>query len=314
MKFRNLDLNLLVVFDAMLTYRSTSRASEYLSLTQPAVSNALRRLRAHFDDELFVPLGGQMLPTSLASSLERPIHDLLIQAQFVADMRANFDATTAERTFTLVASDYVSQIFIRPLLQHLSTTAPGICLDVRTITETVDDSFRRGEIDYMLYPQHALIDGHPARSLFTDTFCCAVWDQNPAIADGTLTQEDFLTLKHIVSAHSVSRRPSQTEIIFEQMKLDIKAACFIPGFVQLANFVVGTPHIAVIQSRVARQLPAHLPLKFFTPPVSIPALVENVQWHQHRQKDPATLWMAEQMIQVADTLPDAQVSSNSGAS
>ena len=299
MRFRKLDLNLLVVLDAMLKFRSTSRAGEHLSLTQPAVSNALRRLRDHFDDALFVPLGRQMMPTSLAASLEQPVRDLLIQLQVVADKRAVFDPKTSERTFDIIASDYVSEVFLAPLVRHLSVEAPGIRLDLRVITADAEDELRRGDVDFLIFPERALVEGHPRRRLFDEDFTCIAWAGNTEIGD-ELRTEDFMRLKHVFTAYA---RPSQFQLAVEHLGWQMDVACSVPSFSQVPHFVVETPFIATIHSRLLPQVSKDLPLRYFRPPVQIPVLYEAVQWHQHRDSDPDTQWIVQQMAQVAGRMP-----------
>ena len=108
MHFRNLDLNLLVVLDALLVEESVSKTAERLNLTQPAISNALARLRHHFQDDLLVRLGRQLVPTPLAQTLRDPVRDALLQIQSIADARPSFDPKTEQRQFTIVSSDYVA--------------------------------------------------------------------------------------------------------------------------------------------------------------------------------------------------------------
>ncbi len=299
MRFRKLDLNLLVVLDTMLKFRNTSRASEHLALTQPAVSNALRRLRDHFEDPLFVPLGRQMVPTALAESLEEPVRDVLIQLQVVADKRSVFDPQTSERTFSVIASDYVAQVFLSPLLRHLAGVAPGVRLELRVITEAAEDNLRRGDVDFLVFPEHALLEGYPHRRLFGEDFTCIAWTGNNEVGE-ELRLEDFMRLRHVVTAYA---RQSQIELAFAKQKLDVDVACRVPSFSQVPLFVVDTPYIATIHSRLVPQIPGDLPLRYFKPPFRIPLLYESVQWHHHRNSDPDTLWMIEQMTTVADGLP-----------
>ncbi len=299
MRFRKLDLNLLVVLDAMLKFKSTSRASEHLSLTQPAVSNALRRLRDHFGDELFVPLGRKMIPTPLAASLEGQVRDLLIQLQVVADKRAVFDPKTSERTFVVVASDYVAEVFLAPLVRHLSVEAPGIKLNLRVITAAAEDDLRRGEVDFLIFPERALVEGHPRRRLFKEDFTCIAWVGNTEIGD-ELSREDFMRLKHVFTAYA---RPSQFQLAIERLGWQIDVACLVPSFTQIPRFVVETPYIATIHSRLLPQVSKDLPLRYFRPPVRVPELHEAAQWHRHRDTDPDTQWMVQQMTEVAKKMP-----------
>src|SRR5262245_34870156 len=132
MNLAAIDLNLLLVFDALMAERHVTRAGQRVGLSQPAVSAALNRLRALLDDDLFVRHAGEMVPTPRALELAEPVADALRRVEFAFAAGARFDPATMRREFTLRGVDYVGYLVIPPLLAELATAAPGIvvrCLD-----------------------------------------------------------------------------------------------------------------------------------------------------------------------------------------
>jgi len=132
--FRNLDLNLLLVFHALLKERNVTRAAQRLFVGQPALSGALKRLRAAFDDELFVRTSHGMEPTPRALELARAIDPLLLSLQQAFHKRPSFDPATTERVFRVGLSDALEVAVMPGLMQRLSAVAPG----VRLITHLTD--------------------------------------------------------------------------------------------------------------------------------------------------------------------------------
>src|SRR5262249_26314135 len=147
MRFRDLDLNLLVVLDALLAEENVSRAAERLRLTQPAISSSLGRLRRHFNDDLLVKRGRRMTPTPLAESLRAAVGEILAQIQDVADTRPHFDPASAKHTFVVVASDYVAATLLADAVARLQKVAPNITIVSHALTEQNIERFMRGDWD-----------------------------------------------------------------------------------------------------------------------------------------------------------------------
>ena len=133
MNVRGTDLNLLVVFEALMAERSVSRAARKLGLSQPATSNALARLRALFDDPVLVRRGHAMLPTPRALELAGHVHAGLAHLQAALEGTQAFDARGSTRSFTIAANDYVSFVLLAPLVRRLRDCAPGVTVQVRPL-------------------------------------------------------------------------------------------------------------------------------------------------------------------------------------
>lgn len=115
MRFRRLDLNLIVYLDALLAERSVSRAAERVHISQSAMSDALARLRDYFQDKLFVQVGRSMVPTPLAQSMAQPVRDVLLQIESVASSNVQFDPLNSRRKIGILASDYVADVLLNKI-------------------------------------------------------------------------------------------------------------------------------------------------------------------------------------------------------
>src|SRR4051812_40500511 len=130
MRFKGLDLNLLVALDALVETRSVSAAARRLHLSQPAMSAALSRLRDYFRDELLVVSGKRMYPTAFAEGLAPQLKECLQGLDALVSSPNLFDPATAQRTFIIVASDYLTTAVLVPLVARLAERAPGVRLEI----------------------------------------------------------------------------------------------------------------------------------------------------------------------------------------
>lgn len=294
----NLDLNLIVALEAIVRHRSVSAAATELGLTQPAVSRALGRLRDHFRDRIVIAVDRQMAPTEFGRALYEMSRLLLNETRSFAQMRPNFDPKTAEREFTIVASDFVIRVFFTKVLPRLAMDAPGISLRFVMIDTASEAMFARGELDFFVVPDMIVGREHPYVPLFSDDFVCVVWRDHPEIGD-TLDIETYLAQRHITTAFGVLARDSHFERFLKDENIDLKVALSMPNFVLLPECVVGTPYVATIHARMAKLLSPDLPLKVFRVPIKVPPLVENLQWHQSRQHDKSMIWMRDYLLHAA---------------
>ena len=301
MRFRDLDLNLLVVLDALLAEQNVSRAAERLNLTQPAISNSLARLRVHFNDDLLVKYGRRMVPTPLADRLREPVHDVLLQMQTIADTRPAFDPLTANRTFAIIASDYVAATLLAEAAIRLQTNAPNIGLVTLPLTERNLDSFSRGETDLLISPESAIDGGHRKRFLYREQFTCVAWRENDTIGD-TIGLEEYLAQTHVIAAFDDQRMLSFDEAYLKAKGHVRRIGVILQSYTLLPLFVVGTNHLATVHSRIAQRFIETMPIKIVEPRIAFPVVNESLQWHRHIELDPANQWLRSFLLDVASTL------------
>lgn len=189
---KNIDLNLLKALDALLDERSVTRAAERLSLTQPAMSGMLTRLRESFSDPLFVRSPRGILPTPRALELAGPVKHVLAEITVLLTP-AEFDPRTAAMTLSIAATDYALQAVAMPFVLELKKRAPNIRVALVPIDHHLHSQLERGDVELVLLsPLHSPPDLH-ARRLFDEEYVCVMRDGHPA-ATTPLSLDEFAAL------------------------------------------------------------------------------------------------------------------------
>lgn len=299
MRFNKLDLNLLVVLNALLDECNISRAAEKICLSQSATSSALGRLRAYFDDELLVSAGRQLVLTPRARELVEPVREVLMRIDTGIAAQPVFDPASETRMFTFLVSDYTTAVLLPPLLAALGRAAPGLRISLRDQVDRPGEVLEKGEADFMVIPSQYLAEEHPSVVLFDEDYVCVTWEGNRRIR-GRLTLEDYLGCGHVVATFASTAPLSTFDSRFmESRDLRRRVEVMAPTMAALPALVVGTDRIATVHRRIALRARAALPVKVWEPPSPIPRLVQSLQWHRHRAADPAIRWLRDLIVDVA---------------
>jgi len=301
MRFEKLDLNLLVVLDALLSTRSVTRAAERIFLSQPATSLSLKRLREHFKDELLQPVGKSFVLTPLAAELAKPVHDVLLRVQAISRAQPMFDPATSQRRFVIDSSDYVISVLLAEVVKRATSVAPRMEFDLRTRSPQSAELLQSGEIELLITPQFALVPGHPAEMLFEDTFSCLL---SPGHYSGEipLSAEQYFSASHIGVEWGGGQRLTYDQRLIAVGKRARRQDVIAPSFTIVPLLLVGTPRIATLPTRLAQQIATQFPLRVVECPVEIPAFAEHMQWHKYQERDPAVAWLRALLIEVAQEM------------
>lgn len=298
MRFNKLDLNLLVALNALLTERNTSRAGERLHLSQPAMSNALARLREYFEDDLLVAQGRQFILTPRAESLVEPVREVLMSIESTIATKPVFEPSTASKVFSIVLSDFTMTVFIPELVRHLHATAPGVRLDLRMLNDTPLAQLEDSGADLLIIPSQYVSDEHPSSPLFQETYLCVTWEGNQYVK-GDLTFENYLACGHVVAQYAAGfKAPAFDSWFLDRFGVKRRVEITAPTLAALPSLVVGTDRIATVHRRLAERARTFLPIKIWDAPLEIPVLEQTMQWHRHRSNDPALRWLRDQAILV----------------
>ena len=306
MRFHGLDLNLLVVLDALFVEQHVTRAAVRLHLTQSAVSAALGRLREHFDDPLFVLVGGAMLPTALMQALHPRIDQVLESARSIAFANASFDPGAARRKFRIIASDYVIAVLMPALRRRLASLAPQVDLQLLTLVplrgaepgSLVDEALEHRHCDLVILPLAHGSVRHPQQPLFEDSFSVIACRDNCALADG-LTLEHYLVAPHVVRETGLGAQGSMEAEFIASQGLARRVAVAVDQFGLIPEFIVGSPCLSTLHSRLAHLYVQRFPLRLLPPPLAIPATLQVMQWHAYQDSDPALVWLRQLLAEVA---------------
>ncbi len=301
MRFKRLDLNLLVVLDALLRERSVTRAARELNLSQPAMSAALARLREYFNDDILVPHGKRMLPTAHAQNLAPLVAQALADIEMRIMGAAVFDPLTSQRTFRICASDYATVVLLQPLLVRLEKSAPGVRIDIVAPTPDALPQLERGEIDFLLTPAQYAAREHPQQLLFEERHVVVGCRRNP-IFKRELTEAGFFEQGQVLMSvgHSQSFAEREMGELNRRRRIDVVCASFLA----VPWMLPGTRRIAMMHERLAQLMVKKLPLAIAPLPFAFPLMREIVQYHSARAEDRGMQWLLEVLLAQAAALRD----------
>jgi len=296
MNVQDLDLNLLRVFDAVLRDRSVTAAARHLGLTQPAVSNALARLRGSFEDELFVRTPGGMDATPFARELAEPVRQALALLESALAHGPGFDAATSTRAFRFYMSDLGQIEFLPPLVERAQRVAPGVRLEAVTMeVEDISDALAAGALDLAVGFLPGL--GPPVRRqpLFRDPYVCLMRADHPA-ARTRLTKKAFLEASHALVSYKGGHRVIEEAL--ERAGLARKIALRVPHFTVVPMVLERSDLILILPSRVARVYERQGNFRYLPPPVAIPPADVAAHWHERFERDPGNRWLRDTILEL----------------
>jgi DNA-binding transcriptional LysR family regulator len=297
MNISDFDLNLLVVFDAVITEGGISRAADRLGLSQPAVSNAIARLRKATGDRLFVRMANGMAPTPYALRIAGPVRQALATIRDSLSERQGFDAATAERSFSLYLTDLGEAFFLPRLLARLSQVAPGV--RIRTLPmppEAAQEALKNGEVDLAVGNLPDFRTGFYQQRLFREHYVCVVRRDHPAIGE-RITPRQFAAASHAIvtpagTGHGVIERKLMEHGLENRIVLRVQNFLVLPSIVATTNLIALVPH------SVGSQLSRNNDIKLLPVPISIPAFDVKQCWHERFHDDEGNRWLREQFAEL----------------
>ncbi|MBH1962686.1 MAG: LysR family transcriptional regulator [Comamonadaceae bacterium] len=290
MDIRNVDLNLLVVFDAMTLHRHVGRAGEMLGLSQPATSAALARLRVIFDDALFVRAGTQMRPTPRALELGPVVHRVVETINLEILRQASFEPVRAERSFTILTPDIGEVAFLPGVLRRLRQEAPHVRLQATARTRfAAAEALESGEADLAVgfFPDLQKA-GFFQQALFKTSYACVTCAHAGPVAE-RMTQRQYLAARHVVV------KPDGREHLLDRY-LDDKGwqrlvTLELSHFMSLLALLPGSDLVATVPEDIATVLERHIEIRRIALPFAVPVIEVKQFWHRRMQNDPGHRWL-----------------------
>ncbi len=290
MNLRDIDLNLLSVFEAIYLEENISRAADKLGISQPAMSNALKRLRDSLNDPLFVRSSGSMLPTPRAEELAEPIRSALHLIQGSLEKQPEFDYRSATQTFGIAMSDYSEAIILPLLLQWLEKTASGIKIRVYPIEGgNLTKALTKGKIDLAIGRIPFLEEGFRAQRLFGESFVCLVRNKHTEIKE-RITKQHFKKYPYI----TITPRNSQKTYIekcMDKEAMESRNIIQTPNTLSMPYMVAETDYIAICPVRIAKKYAETLDLKMLDLPFECNSTTINQFWHERFQQHANHKWL-----------------------
>jgi DNA-binding transcriptional LysR family regulator len=307
MKLESLDLNLLLVFDALATERSVTQAAAKIGLSQPALSNALARLRSLLGDPLFERVGGQMQPTPGARQLLAPLSEAIAKLREALETQPAFRPEASEREFLIATNDYVESLLLPSVVQQLQRDAPSIAVRaVRTDYLFIPpvDRLKSGELDLAIgyfgetpRPHSGLL----TRRLLGGRLVCILRQAHPR-ANRKFTLRTFVEIPHVRPLYPRHERLGSIDTILRSRGLSRRITVTVPHVLTIPAIVAKSNLLGVVPERLARREARALRLKIFDAPIALPDITIMMTWHERLQFDRAHSWFRDCIADASEKL------------
>lgn len=299
----SIDLNLLVVFDAVMAELNVTRAAETLVMTQPAVSKALGRLRRILKDDLLIKVPSGVKPTPRAEQLWLAIRDGLRQIQ-QATQPSSFEVATSTATLTLAMNDYAAFLLVPPLVQHLQQNAPNITLHIIPSTNiNAPTLLEHSEIDLAIGALPEAGTRLRTQILFTEHYVCVMRRDHP-LAKQKLTTEKFVHAKHLLI--TLTGEPTGfIDRLLQEKGLQRRIAVTVNQFALAPEIIASSDLIAAINTRTIQKSRLENQLHLAPLPFELEPICVKMMWHERSSRNPVHIWLRALVVQVCDYLTDS---------
>lgn len=305
-RMREVDANLLLSLRALLEERNLTHAGERMTMSQPAMSGALARLRKHFDDELLVRVGRGFELSPLGEALRPEVEAAIEATEALLGNQRDFDPGSSTKRFAVSLSEYAMTVLAEPLTRLLAEQAPACSLAMDAIDVTP------GQFETQLMRRDLIIGplgfDFPGRRqpVFTDHLVCVVARGNRRLVDGALSRADLQEMPHAVAEFSSAgerRRPLEIEM--EQKGIPNRTVLVqVTSLLTLPFAVSGTDMCAFVPARLARRCLDVLDLVIAETALEPVQITEAAHWHPRRESEPAVVWLRRLLYDVAVSVED----------
>ena len=292
MKIKDTDLNLFIAFDVIYTEKNLTKSGQVLGITQPAVSNALARLRDLFNDELFIRTSRGMIPTPVANQLIGDIRNALSLIQNTISVSEKFDPSTAEMTFKISIGDTSEYRLLPLLIKQLAEIAPKVKVETYlTARKDAPRELASGAIDFSIDPPLQSDQHLKHEKIYQEDYVMIVREDDPILKKQKITIEDYLDLSHI---HISNRKTGMGHVDMTLYKLGLTRDIYLraqhflvaPYIVEQSDMAITTTKgFAVDRNLAWRELP-----------FDIDPLVLHLYWHENNDNESSSKWMRDLML------------------
>lgn len=297
------DLNLLPVLLVMMEERNVTRAAERLGITQPALSNALNRLRDTLNDPLFIRERYGMRSTPKAEQLAQVVSVALSSIDNVILGQQDFDPLQATRLFTLAPNSYVEFIMMPAIVARLRVCAPGIRLRLTPFGNDVTETgVISGNTDMVLGRIVDPPDNLVVQHLMNEGLACVVRADHPLVGD-TLSADLYEQLRH-VNVLPPGRMRAGLYQALEQRGLRRQVAVSVTHFLAVPEMIAVTDYCATLPRLICQHLSRDTRLRIVPAPVDLGTFPVEMGWHARYRDDPAHRWFRSLMVETAQALAD----------
>lgn len=292
----NFDLNLLKSLLVLLEERNVTRAGERLHLSQSAVSAVLARLRRDLNDPLLVRSGRSLLLTPYAEAMQGPLVELLSMAGRLVEAKERFDPGSEDRTFRLMASDYVALVEFPKFTAYLRQHAANVRLELQSLEEGYIEKLRRQEIDVLFISdliRRKEVADFPHKRVFVDRFVACVSADNSVVRDHL----DAWTLGHMAYIeYAPHGMRSIADVRMDEQGIHRDVVVRTDHQLLVPSLIEGSSTVAIVPERLARLVAGHTRIKIVEAAFDLPAIDQIAVWHPSRTEDPAILWLVHGLL------------------
>ncbi|MNF70532.1 HTH-type transcriptional regulator LeuO [compost metagenome] len=303
LNLRRIDLNLLLVFEALMQEQNLSRAATRLHMSQPAVSNALARLRSQLGEPLFKRTARGMSPTAHAQVLYGPVRQALNLLQLGLGAQEVFDPG-ADHSFRLSMNDYAQAMLLPPLLEQLRQDAPRVVLEVQDDeAQSLMTRLATGELDLAI--DYLYLDNPDLcyQPLMEEDLVVIGRAGHPAFVGG-LTREGYQGSQHVLILPRAGRG-SPLEIVLGSAKIKRQAGLHVPHYLTIPPIVSRSDLLGTVPRRLAKHFAAIYALEVAPLPVATPPVQVSLIWHRQQELAPGLRWLRGQLAQLGTALADS---------
>lgn len=287
---RQVDLNLLELFETVYRTRNLTAAGHYLGLSQPAVSRGLGRLREMYGDTLFVRQQRGVMPTPFADQLAGPVSSALGVLRTTLE-RPEFDPAVQPRTFHVAMSDVGERILLPRLMAHLAQEAPYVAIRaVSPTSERLHEELVSGQIDLAVGFFGSLSKQVRHKRLFHERFVYVVRKGHPAV-EGRIGREQMRELPHVVGGPEGMEHAAAVAKVLSSTRVRASVALHVHSLLCVGPVVSETNLVGLVPSNLAALVANHMPIQLIEPPVPFPGFDVTMVWHDRFHRDPANAWL-----------------------
>ncbi len=311
MNISRIDLNLLVYLDVLLREKSVTRAAQRLSITQPAMSNGLKRLREMLGDPLLVRTSRGMEPTERAQALQPLIRKTLIDLEAALQPADTFQETTSTRLFRIMASDYAASTLLPELLKQIERHAPNVTLDVMTPSDVTFHDVEAGKVDMAINMFEELPQSFHQKSLWVDHYRC-LFNRNSAKLH-PFNLDAYLAADHVWVSKTgygvgvgVDRNDLQrlgwVDKHLAEMGLKRRIKVFTRNYHVAMHLALQPNTVVTVPGRAAKLYEGRPTLAICPPPFEIPSMELKMVWSPLLHHDASHVWLRKLVGQAADAV------------
>jgi DNA-binding transcriptional LysR family regulator len=300
MNMMDVDLRLLRAFKTLVTQSNVTRAADRLGISQPAMSTALRRLRAIFDDPILIRAPGGSVPTLRALELVGPVMEILERVEKLSEPAfEQRKLRSLKARISLIAADYTTQIVLPRILKRLQNEAPGVQLDIRLANRGhLHEAMERGESELGIAPAMVPTGRLHFRPLFRERGI-VILNKALAFANDRLTLKRFCELPHVVITPNVAS--SSAAAFFDEAfdrelyrrKLTRRVALTLQYFLSVPHIVATHRLVATVPARLLSHAGYQPSVVVRQPLIALPEMVMGMFWHERTHKNPLHRWFRD---------------------